>query len=1030
MRRLLTVVAAVFVVLILIGAALVLLAGSTLVTDRLVAAIEARIGRDVQAERIDLSVFPAVAATITGLTVADLPGQPEPMLRAGRLDARLPLLPLLSGTVDVDRLVAEDVTLNLRVDRQGRPNWVFRPADGTPGQGDGDPGGGGGGAELPNLVLDELRLDRVAATYEDQRTGRRIVVTGGRLAGAMPALDQPARLEGGARVNDRPVVINASIGSLRDLAEARPTAVKALVDAPDAARLSIDVSPAGDNAAGDMVLLVPDVAEVYRWLDLGADAQPPARRPPARMVRLDGRIAIGGGRAAFEPFTLAVDDARVTGAMAYARTGERPKLTGDVRVSALDLDRLLGARQAQDRPVPPPAARQPPSAQPPAARPPAEGRPVDRDRGPAPSDALPWPSLRQVDAEVALALDGVRFGGQQVGPARASVKLADGVLDAALAEARAFGGTVSGTAKADAARARAELDLDLAGLGLGPLVGTVSQARAGELKVAGRVRASGEGTTRGAFANSLTGAAGLTLTGRDLRLPAPQVPPLQAFDLRLDAPAFDQPARLAGTVTANGETVNLAAQAAAPRRLAGGEPSPVALTVDGRLVQAGFEGDAATSGRLSGRVRFATPSVSDLASRLGFRLEDPPVDALRAEGRVAVAPGALAVEDLVLAPDVGRLTGRVSADWSGPVTRVDARLVADGIVVGDAPTAVPAGGPQGGGQVPAPAADAGWSAEPIDFAALRRFAVDAVLENRSSRIGGVDVGPSTLTLAVADGVLRLDAPDVPVFGGRTTMHAEADGSKDGPGTVHLRAQAEGVEAESLLQALAGIDLVRGTTAVDLDVAAQGRSQRELAAALDGRTRMDLRNGVLRGVNIAAILRDPLAAAAGRADQGARETDFAELAATFAINDGLARTDDLRMLAPLFRVEGEGTVSLPQRQLDLRLVPTVAPTLEGQGARFDLSGVRIPVHVRGPFAKPRVEPDFSGMAAGIARDPAAAGEAVRRLQQGEQPVDVLRGILGGGGGGGGGTSPPPGSQPRPSQDPAEAVGRGLRQLFGR
>ena len=222
----------------------------------------------------------------------------------------------------------------------------------------------------------------------------------------------------------------------------------------------------------------------------------------------------------------------------------------------------------------------------------------------------------------------------------------------------------------------------------------------------------------------------------------------------------------------------------------------------------------------------------------------------------------------------------------------------------------------------------------------------------------------------------------------------------------------------------------------MDVTSAGGSQKALVSALNGTTHILFRDGALRGINIAAILRDPVAAATGRLQDAARETDFAEFGGNFRLERGVARTNDLRMLAPIFRVDGEGTVSLPDRRLDLRLNPTATASLKGQGGSFEQSGVTIPVLVTGPFNAPSIQPDFSGVAMSAIKDPAKAAEAVRRLKEGGSPADVLGGFLGGGGSGSSGdqgapsgrSGGPAGNVPLPI--PGGQLPPGLKGLFGR
>ena len=58
--------------------------------------------------------------------------------------------------------------------------------------------------------------------------------------------------------------------------------------------------------------------------------------------------------------------------------------------------------------------------------------------------------------------------------------------------------------------------------------------------------------------------------------------------------------------------------------------------------------------------------------------------------------------------------------------------------------------------------------------------------------------------------------------------------------------------------------------------------------------------------------------------------------------------DLKMLAPLVRVNGAGIVDLPPRSLDYQVEAKLVGSLEGQGGDEALAGLPIPIHASGPW----------------------------------------------------------------------------------
>nr|WP_295837314.1 AsmA family protein [uncultured Azospirillum sp.] len=492
-------------------------------------------------------------------------------------------------------------------------------------------------------------------------------------------------------------------------------------------------------------------------------------------------------------------------------------------------------------------------------------------------------------------------------------------------------------------------------------------------------------------------------------------------------PDLDTPAHIEGHAAVNGRALTLTAQLDSPRALAAGKPTSARGQLASDLFEVKLDAKPEADGRTGGPLTASVPDLPALAGWLG--VPNPgtlPVRTVHLTGKAGLGGPQVSLDDFNLALDDAKASGAVRVDWSGKVPAVTLRASVDPIDLDRfLPTQAPAAPTQG----PAPAsADTGWSDEPIDVSPLRRLNLDAVVDSKGTKIRGIGIGPTRTSITLRDGVLAVDIPDIPAFGGHSSSGLKVDATKQ-PTSYALKTSANGLQAEQVLATFAGTNVIRGITALDIDVTSAGGSQKALVSALMGTTHILFRDGALRGINIAAILRDPVAAATGRMQAAARETDFAEFGGNFRLDHGVARTGDLRMLAPIFRVEGAGTVSLPDRRLDLRLEPTVTSSLKGQGGQFEQAGVMIPVLVTGSFGAPSIEPDFSGVALSAIKDPAKAAEAVRRLKEGASPADILGGFLGSGNSGNaGGTDKPAGNLPLPI--PGGQLPPALKDLFGR
>ncbi|MEO0612260.1 MAG: AsmA-like C-terminal region-containing protein, partial [Pseudomonadota bacterium] len=133
-------------------------------------------------------------------------------------------------------------------------------------------------------------------------------------------------------------------------------------------------------------------------------------------------------------------------------------------------------------------------------------------------------------------------------------------------------------------------------------------------------------------------------------------------------------------------------------------------------------------------------------------------------------------------------------------------------------------------------------------------------------------------------------------------------------------------------------------------------------------------------------------------EGEDRTAFTAFESTFTVNRGVIATDDITMLSPLFRLTGEGTVSLPPQSQDIRLNPRLVASLRGQGGDRDRRGLGVPIRISGTFNDPKV-----GLDVGQAARKRVEDEARKRLDDsidlpggeegGASPTDALEGILG-------------------------------------
>jgi AsmA protein len=287
---------------------------------------------------------------------------------------------------------------------------------------------------------------------------------------------------------------------------------------------------------------------------------------------------------------------------------------------------------------------------------------------------------------------------------------------------------------------------------------------------------------------------------------------------------------------------------------------------------------------------------------------------------------------------------------------------------------------------------------PIDLAGLR--AVNGKFGLRAGRFAyrQYRVADARIDATLANGLLRVPTLQGKAFGGSidASGFADATGNKLG-----AKLAGSGVDVNALLKDVAGFDRLEGTGRVSADVQSSGRSVAALRRGLGGTASLALRDGAIKGFNLAKALRQAKAAlslkqdAAQRASQ-TEKTDFSELNASFRIADGVARNSDLDLKSPFLRLGGEGAIDIGRGRIDDPARATVDSTATGQGADelAALKGLTVPVKLSGPFEAVDWSIQWSAIAAGALKN-----EVQNRLGE------ALGKKLGLPGPGGGASSPP-------------------------
>lgn len=469
------------------------------------------------------------------------------------------------------------------------------------------------------------------------------------------------------------------------------------------------------------------------------------------------------------------------------------------------------------------------------------------------------------------------------------------------------------------------------------------------------------------------------------------------INFTLTLPDLTSPLEAAGTADWNGETVKLDIDMGSPQDLMDGKATPFAATVESAHLNTAFKGSVSAVDAnlaITGDMEAKTPSLRELARWAGSPLA--PGNGLAAfsmSSKVNYAESTITASDAKFSLDGMNAQGSAVVALGGERPSVRGNLGVDKI---DVNQYMGGGGSAGSGSGGSGGSGGGWSDAKFDFSGLGAVDADLKLAANAIAYKAIQIGKSALAVTIAGGKLTAKLTQLALYGGSGSGTLTLDGGAKTPAMAASFALG-GVDARPLLTDAMDMKWLEGTGELGINVVAQGASQRQMIGSLGGNANLKFTNGAIRGINIPQMLRslgsNPLN---GWSGGEAQKTDFSSFSATFQISKGVASNSDMQLVGPLVRMTGAGTISMPSQSIDYKVQPKLVASLEGQGGALDLSGLDIPVIIKGPWSNPRIYPDIEG----VLQNPEAAYKAIKNvgkslgkaLKNGK-PEDVLNNLLG-------------------------------------
>ncbi len=489
----------------------------------------------------------------------------------------------------------------------------------------------------------------------------------------------------------------------------------------------------------------------------------------------------------------------------------------------------------------------------------------------------------------------------------------------------------------------------------------------------------------------------------------------EEINVTLNLPNLESMLEASGSVMWNKSVIKGNFSLKSPNTVLSGDSSQFSIDVQSEQLKTKFVGQmvVAKDGiSAEGNLNISTPSLRKLAAWTGSPLPNGSgLQEFSVVGRLQATPALITLNEAVVVLDGMKSEGNLVVKLAGKRPDLQATLAVDAInlnvYAADGGTSIqPAKSKKTSKTTRAKkssrssqsankaSAAAKWDTTPIDFSALGAIDADLRLSTGSITYQTIKIGKSALTVSINDRLLTANLSELKLYEGSSKGQVIVNARKKMP-SMRIEANISNVQALQFLQDINGFDWIEGLANITLDVTTAGRSQNQLAKSLTGKAGFAFANGAVRGINIAKMVRSVKnLKLSGWSRSKAEKTDFSKLGATFSLNKGQATTTDLSMISPFIRLTGKGTVNLPAKALNFRLLPKLVGSTKGQGGVVDLSGLDIPVTVKGPWSNPSIVPDLKG----LLKDPEKIAKSIKKLGKAlkkSKPKDILKNLLGGG-----------------------------------
>ncbi|MBL4721483.1 MAG: AsmA family protein [Alphaproteobacteria bacterium] len=405
----------------------------------IIAQVKIHTGRDLVIDgdlELEISLTPAIAVSGVKFSNAAWGSRPQ-MASVERFEARVALLPLISGTVEIQKIVLRGLDLLIETDSKGRANYLFETDKPSSGASKLTENFESDSADAQLPIIHHVAIENAKITYKDGVSGQTHVIDVESLSVQGTGANDPIEIALAAAYNGSPLQAAATLGApaaflnptqpwpltLSLKAGGADIAVKGTIGQPTTGKnLNLALNISGDQL-GDLSKLANAAIPALGAYKISATVT----GDPKNSISLSN-------------LAIKIGSSDIGGAVTAVLSGARPRISGTLKSERLDVADFSPAES-------PAKASESASGSKSAVTAPS----AKSDRL-FPKDPLPLDGLKAVDADIGLTITKL-LAGIAIDDVQVKLGLQNGDLKISTLKAIIANGVVDGNIRLNAAKA-------------------------------------------------------------------------------------------------------------------------------------------------------------------------------------------------------------------------------------------------------------------------------------------------------------------------------------------------------------------------------------------------------------------------------------------------------------------------------------------------------------------------------------------------------------------------------------------------